>query len=111
MGGEIELILRLAQTNRISFVMIENERRRSRGSTKTFVCQKEITGATDPQTLRINITDFKDVTDGSPLRSRQELDQFGCVETRFHLVNGHVPLNEIPAWQGPQAEFLRLKWM
>ncbi len=109
-GAQMSVTLKLEETNRISFVVIENERRRYRGAMKTYVCEKEVTGSKDPQTVLLSVADFKEAADGASLRSWGELDQFGCVESRFYAVKGRAPAQEIPAWKGPAPEFQRFEW-
>lgn len=48
----------MPKTNRLSFVVIENEWRSYRGQRKTFVCEREITGSDGEQTILLESKDF-----------------------------------------------------
>ena len=62
------------------------------------------------KTVMVGLSDFKNVTDGVPLKSWAELDELGLVAKA--TIRGAKPV-EVAAnpWQGPWAVFKRLEWM
>jgi hypothetical protein len=105
-GAKLAVTLQLAETNRISFVVIENEWRSYRGPRKTFVCVTEIPGASGEQTVSLSAADFQNTADGSPLRSWNQLDVLGLCA---HYEEKGQPAKPV-RWRGPDPEFLHLEW-
>ncbi len=105
-GAKLAVTLKVAETNHIAFVVIENEWRNYRGPKKTFVCEKEISGAPDDQTVLLDAADFKCTAGGAPLKSWSQLDELGLCA--YYVEKGQPPK---PArWRGPAPEFKRLEW-
>jgi hypothetical protein len=59
--------------------------------------------------LALDLSDFKNVTDGVPLKGWDELDELGLVART--TIRGAKPI-EVAAepWQGPKPVFKRLEW-
>ena len=74
---KLAITLKMAQTNRVGFVVTENEWRSYRGKRRILVCEKEIPGGSAEQTVLLDVGEFKEVSDGSPLKSWSQLDQLG----------------------------------
>lgn len=106
-GARLAVALKMAQTNHVTVVVIENEWRNYRGPKRTFVCEKEIPGAPGPQSVLLKVSDFKNTTDATPLGSWTQLDQLGCVAR--YVERGQTPSKPRP-WRGPAPEFFRLEW-
>ncbi len=104
-NAKLTITLRIPETNRMSFVLQENEWRDYRGPRRTFVCNREIPGAETPQTLSLELKDFTstDGSDGSPA-SWSEIDQLGL------CASFGVPAIEARLWKGPAPEFLGVEW-
>lgn len=106
-GAKLAVTLKVAETNRIAFVVVENEWRNYRGPKKTFVCEKEVAGAPTDQTVMLDVADFKGTaSDGAPLKSWSQLDQLGLCA--YHQEKGQP--SKPPQWRGPAPEFKRLEW-
>ena len=104
-GSRLRITLKLPQTNRLSFVLQQNEWRSYRGPRRTFVCQREIQGSDVPQTLTLSLTDFASA-EGSPT-SWSEIDQLGLCA---HFVTKGPPASDAPLWMGPAPQFFRVEW-
>jgi dienelactone hydrolase len=102
-GAALALTLEMKESNRLTFVIQENEWRRYRGKKRTFVCEKEIPGATGPQTVSLSLTDFKDEAGESP-STWSHLDQLGICA---HFSESNAAPDP---WNGPLPEFRRLEW-
>ena len=61
------------------------------------------------ETVAFDLGDFKNVTDGVPLKNWEQLDELGLVAKT--TIRGAKPI-EVAAdpWQGPQPVFKRLEW-
>ncbi|MCX6907968.1 MAG: dienelactone hydrolase family protein [Verrucomicrobia bacterium] len=105
-GAKLAVTLKLDETNRIAFVVVENEWRNYRGPKKTFVCEKEIPGAPADQTVLLDAADFKSTVAGAPLKSWSQLDLLGICA---HYEEKGQPSKPV-RWRGPTPEFKRLKW-
>lgn len=105
-GAKLAVTLKIEQTNRIAIVVIENEWRGYRGRKKTFVCEKEITGSKEPQTLLLATTDFKDAEGESVLASWSQLDLLGLCA--YFTPQGRPA--SVPRWAGAAPEFSRVEW-
>ena len=60
--------------------------------------------------MALSLSDFRNVTDGVPLKSWDELDELGFVAKA--TIRGTKPI-EVAAdpWQGPKPVFKRLEWV
>jgi hypothetical protein len=105
-GAKLKLTLMMPKTNRLSFVVHQNEWRDYRGPRRTFVCQREIQGSEEAQSVILQVVDFAS-SDG-PLTSWSEIDQFGICA---HFENRDKPSEQPPVWQGPPLEFVRIEWL
>ncbi|MEZ5304571.1 MAG: dienelactone hydrolase family protein [Verrucomicrobiales bacterium] len=105
-GAKLALTLTMPKTNRLSFVVHQNEWRSYRGPRKTFACNREIQGGREPQTIVLEAKDFVS-GGGEPLPSWSQIDQFGIC-ARF--ADRGSPKAEARAWDGPAPEFRRLEW-
>jgi hypothetical protein len=106
-GAKLAVTLKVAETNRMAFVVVENEWRSYRGQKKTFVCEKEIAGDPGNQTVVLEAADFKSTAaDGAPLKSWSQLDVLGLCA--YHQEKGQPA--KPPRWNGPAPEFIRLEW-
>jgi len=105
-GAKLAVTLKVAETNRMAFVVIENEWHNYRGPKKTFVCEKEILGALADQTVLLAVADFKSTADGAPLKSWSQLDVLGFCA---HYEEKGQPAKP-PRWCGPTPEFKRVEW-
>lgn len=102
-GAKLSLTLRMPETNRLSIVLLQNEWRSYRGPKKTFVCEREIAGAAQAQTLILSPADFTS-PQGSPDHWAQ-LDQLG-------LCAGYaLDAGQAPSWKGAAYELLRVEWV
>ena len=105
-GTRLALTLRVAEPNRMTIVAIENEWRSYRGPRRTYTAEVTLRGATEAQTLAFAPGDFKDATDGKPLKSWSQLDQLGfCAQAE-----GTAKAATVRRWAGKEPEFLRLEW-
>ena len=104
-GAKLKLTMKMPKTNRLTFVVKENEWRNYRGPRKTFVCEREIQGGDAVQTITLEAKDFS-ATDAF-LKSWAQIDQLGICA---HNPEPAVPAKEPPLWKGPSAEFVRLEW-
>ncbi len=107
-GATLELELTMPKTNRLTFVLIENEWRTYRGTKRTYVCEREIVGDAQPQTMRLRTTDFRDERGESPAHWR-EIDQFGICAHYEEQVRGTAPKADV-GWNGDLPRFHRLQW-
>lgn len=107
-GAKLRLTLSLPQTNRLTFVIVENEWRGERGPRRSFACVREIPGGTSPQSVTLALADFAGLTekDGT-LASWDHVDQFGICA---HHEGSGIPSEE-SRWNGPGPEFRRLEWI
>ncbi len=105
-GAQLALMLKVAETNRMTIVVHENEWRGYRGPHRTYTNEVVLSGAVGPQTLAFAPGDFKDATDGKPLKSWVQLDLLGfCAQPE----GGTKPAT-FRRWAGKEPEFLRLEW-
>lgn len=105
-GAQLALTLKVAETNRLTIVVHENEWRGYRGPHRTYTNEVVLSGAAGPQTLALAPGDFKDTADGKPLKSWAQLDLLGfCAQPE----GGTKPAT-FRRWAGKEPEFLRLEW-
>jgi len=105
-GARLAVTLKIAETNRVAFVVIENEWRNYRGPKKTLVCEKEIPGAPTDQTVVLDAADFKGAAGGAPLKSWSQLDVLGFCADYEEKGQPAKPAR----WRGPAPEFRRVEW-
>lgn len=106
-SAKLAVTLKVSETNRVAFVVVENEWRNYRGPKKTFVCEKEIAGAPTDQTVVLAAADFKNTAaDGAPLKSWSQLDMLGICAHYEEKGKPSKPLRR----NGPVPEFKRLEW-
>lgn len=104
-GAKLKLTLKMPKTNPLTFVMRENEWRNYRGPRKSYICEREIRGSHDAQTVLFEAKDF--TADAGPLKSWAQIDQFGICP--YNPERGD-PAKTPPPWNGAAAEFVRLEW-
>ena len=104
-GRELRLTLRLAQANRLTFVIVENEWRSYRGPRRTFVCVREVPRLGEDQTLVFSPADFS-ASDGV-LAAWDGVDSFGICA---HYAERSGDAGPNPVWHGPAPTFVRLAW-
>ncbi len=111
-GARLKVSLKLPQTNRVSFVVQENEWRSYRGQRKTFVCEREIAGSEDDQSVTLSADEFRSVSGNDErLKSWSEVDQFGvCAHFAERVRGTAAPAATAPQWKGPALTLRRLEW-
>ena len=107
-GASLGVTLKLPKTNQVSIVVVENEWRSYRGRKRTFICNREITGKNEPQTVVIAPSDFRDA-EGHPLADWRQVDQLGICAHFEEQERGRRP--HATAWNGEQPEFVRVEWL
>lgn len=106
-GAKLAISFKLPKTNRMAFVLEENEWRSYRGQRKTYVCRREIPGSDAVQTLTLELKDFTTREGFSP-KSWAQIDQLGLCAR--HTLPGET--DTAPAqWTGPAPEFVRVEWV
>jgi hypothetical protein len=104
-GAKLKLTLKMPKTNRLTFVVRENEWRNYRGPRKTFLYEREIQGSDAEQTIILEVKDF--TSDAGQLKTWAQIDQFGiCAHNPERGSSAKQP----PLWNGASAEFVRLAW-
>lgn len=103
--SKLKLTLKVPRTNWLTFVIIENEWRSYRGQKKTFVCERELTGAEAEQSVTLSPSDFVSVT--GKLAAWDDIDQLGLCT---HFAERGAQTARPPSWTGPAATFIRLEW-
>ena len=83
----------------------QNEWRSYRGPRMTFVCEREISGSDQAQTVSVELKDF--TSNVGPLKSWARIDQLGLCA---HFAERGAPGKAAPNWKGPAPEFMRLEW-
>jgi hypothetical protein len=106
-GAKLALTLKVAEDNRMTVVLEENEWRSYRGPRRTYVRELELHGSPDAQTFTLDVADFKNTADGAPLKSWSQLDQLGLCA--YHGGGKGAPA-QVRSWKGKEIEFLRLEW-
>ena len=105
-GSQLALTLKVAEANRMTVVAMENEWRNYRGPRRTFTAEVALRGAAEAQTHAIALGDFKGTTDGTPLKSWDQLDLLGFSAQS----EGAAKTAPVRRWAGKEPEFLRLEW-
>ena len=108
-GAKLALTIQSEQPNVLGLVLHENTWRHYRGKKHTYVAEVKLKGGL-AETVTVDLSDFKNVTDGEPLKSWAELDELGLVAKA--TIRGPKPV-EVAAdpWQGPRPVFKRLEWV
>ena len=108
-GAKLALTIQSEQPNVLGLVLHENTWRHYRGKKQTYVAEVNLKGG-QMVTVTVDLSDFKNVTDGEPLKSWAELDELGLVAKA--TIRGPKPV-EVAAdpWQGPRPVFKRLEWV
>ena len=107
-GAKLALTIQSEQPNMLGIVLHENTWRNYRGKKRTYVAEAKLKGG-KTETVAFDLGDFKNVTDGVPLKNWEQLDELGLVAKT--TIRGAKPI-EVAAdpWQGPQPVFKRLEW-
>ncbi|WP_395736623.1 alpha/beta hydrolase family protein [Prosthecobacter sp.] len=106
-GAKLAITLKMPRTNRMAFVIEENEWRSYRGPRKTFACRREIAGAEEAQTLVLELKDFT-ARDGSAPGSWAQIDQLAICAHHAQSADAEA---QPPVWNGPPPQFLRVDWI
>ena len=108
-GAKLALTIQSEQPNVLGVVLHENTWRQYRGKKRTYVAEMKLKGG-KAETVSLALTDFKNVTDGEPLKNWEQLDELGLVAKA--TLRGPKPI-EVAAdpWQGPRPMFKRLEWV
>ncbi len=106
-GASLAITLKLPQTNRISFVLMQNEWRSYRGPKQVFTCHREIQGQPQSQTVTVTLADFKNA-DGQSPANWQQIDQLGLCARYEERVSGQSAQPAI--WNGEMPVFERVEW-
>ena len=105
-GAKLAITFKVEKTNRIAIVVIENEWRNYRGRKKTFVCETELIGSAENQTLTLTTADFKNTDDGAVLTNWTQLDQLGLCA--YFSPKGQP--KDVLKWNGAPPEFFHIEW-
>jgi len=107
-GAKLALTIQSEQPNVLGIVLHENTWRHYRGKKRSYVAEAKLKGG-QTETVALDLSDFKNITDGVPLKSWDELDELGLVART--TIRGSKPI-EVAAepWQGPKPVFKRLEW-
>ena len=107
--AKLALTIQSEQPNVLGIVLHENTWRNYRGKKRTYVAEVKLKGG-KVETVALSLSDFRNVTDGVPLKSWDELDELGFVAKA--TIRGMKPI-EVAAdpWQGPKPLFKRLEWI
>lgn len=108
-GAKLALTIQCEQPNVLGIVLHENTWRHYRGKKRTYVAEVKLKGG-KAETVTVGLSDFKNVTDGVPLKSWAELDELGLVAKATIRDSKAIEVAADP-WQGPQPEFKRLEWV
>jgi len=108
-GAKLALTIQSEQPNVLGIVLHENTWRNYRGKKRTYVAEIKLKGG-KAEIVSLALTDFKNVTDGEPLKNWEQLDELGLVAKT--TLRGAKPV-EVAAepWQGPRPVFKRLEWV
>jgi hypothetical protein len=93
----------------LGIVLHENMWRHYRGKKRTYMAEVKLKG-NEAETVTVGLSDFKNITDGMPLKNWAELDQLGLVAKA--TIRGAKPVEvAVDPWQGSKPEFKRLEWV
>ena len=108
-GAKLALTIQSEQPNVLGIVLHENTWRHYRGKKRTCVAEVKLKGG-KPETVTVDLSDFKNVTGGVALKSWAELDELGLVAKA--TIRGAKPVEVASdSWQGPRPVFKRLEWV
>jgi hypothetical protein len=103
-GTRLKMSLKMPKTNRLTFVLRENDWRGYRGPRASYVCTREIVGNAEVQSVSLDSSEF--ISDkGTPLKDWAQIDELG--------ICAHAPGKagkDATLWNGSAPEFLRLVW-
>ena len=77
-GAKLALTIQSEQPNDLGIVLHENMWRSYRGKRRTYVAEVKLKGGKS-EMVTVGFSDFKNVTDGVPLKSWEEVDELGLV--------------------------------
>jgi dienelactone hydrolase len=106
-GASLAITLKLSHTNRISFVLMQNEWRGYRGPRQVFTCHRKIQGLPQSQTVAFSLADFKNA-DGQSPANWQQIDQLGLCARYEERVRGQSA--QPATWNGEMPVFERVEW-
>jgi dienelactone hydrolase len=103
-GARLKVTLKMPKTNRLTFVVRENDWRSYRGPRGSYKCTREIAGSAEVQSVVLAPADF--VSDkGTPLKDWAQIDELGiCAREPGKAAK------EAALWNGGAVEFVRLMW-
>jgi dienelactone hydrolase len=108
-GAKLALTIQSEQPNMLGIVLHENMWRHYRGKKRTYMAEVKLKG-NEAETVTVGLSDFKNITDGMPLKNWAELDQLGLVAKA--TIRGAKPVEVAgDPWQGSKPEFKRLEWV
>ena len=107
--AKLALTIQCEQTNVLGIVLHENIWRSYRGKRRTYVAEVNLKGG-KAEMLTVDLSDFKNVTDGVQLKSWAELDELGLVAKATIREAKPVEVAADP-WRGPRPLFKRLEWL
>ena len=105
-GARLDFKLKMPETNHVALVLQQNEWRSYRGPRRTFVCEREITGAGTTQSIIFEPKDF--TSPDGPLTSWDHIDQLGICA---HYNPRGASTEQVPLWKGPAMTLVRLEWV
>lgn len=103
--SKLQLRLKIPTTNTLTFVIVQNEWRSYRGPRRTFVCERELTGSDEEQTLVFEPADF--TNEDGKLIAWENLDQFAICH---HYTERTSKDRKPSTWTGPPPTYLSLEW-
>ncbi len=106
--AKLAITVQVSETNRVAFVVQENEWRNYRGPRRTYVLERELAGNREPQTITLSPGDFLPTAQHPPLSNWSQLDQLGICA---YYQERRTPNNEpVRRWQGTPLQVLRVEW-
>jgi hypothetical protein len=103
-GARLKVSLKMPKTNRLTFVVRENDWRSYRGPRASYLCTREIAGSAEAQSVVLAAADF--VSDkGAVLKDWAQVDELG--------ICARVPsaaAKDAALWNGGAAEFVWVGW-
>ena len=108
-GAKLALTIQSEQPNVLGIVLHENTWRHYRGKKRTYVAEVKLKGGKE-ETVTVDLSDFKNVTDGVPLKSWAELDELGLV-AKVTIRGAKPVVVAADSWRGSKPVFRRMEWM
>jgi len=93
----------------LGIVLHENTWRHYRGKKRTYMAEVKLKGD-EAETVTVGLAEFKNITDGMPLKNWAESDQLGLVAKATIRCAKPVEVAGDP-WLRSQPEFKRLEWV